>query len=114
MDHTRFANWVTIRVVHLLEQTIMGEPNYHIGPGCAAVHNCNSWFSLILHKKKVCFDPSLEPSNEGSQCMFSLSNRKKYIKIILKNPSYLGLLVQSIVSLTSPLRGQLVKCITTL
>ena len=40
--------------------------------------------SLISHKKKRNCDPTLEPShqngsNEGSQHMFSLRNKKKYL-----------------------------------
>ena len=45
---------------------------------------CNlTKFPLFLHKNIHC-DPSLEPSlrdgsNEGSQCMFSLRNKKSYL-----------------------------------
>ena len=36
MDHTRFADWVSIWVVHLIqEQTKVGGPNYSMGPDCA-------------------------------------------------------------------------------
>ena len=34
MDHIRFAKWVTIWVVYLLERTNAGGPNYHMGPDC--------------------------------------------------------------------------------
>ena len=39
---------------------------------------------------------------------------RKNISELSQTPPYLGPVVQSIVSLTSPLRGQLIKCITTL
>ena len=32
MNHTRFADWVTMWVVHLPERTETGGLNYHIGP----------------------------------------------------------------------------------
>ena len=35
MDCTRFADWVTILVVNLLERTDTGRPNYRIGLDCA-------------------------------------------------------------------------------
>ena len=49
----------------------------------------------ILHKNIFC-DSSLEPSrrdgsNEGSQYMFSLRNKKNYFLIILNTPSCLEL-----------------------
>ena len=51
---------------------------------------------IIFHISplKHIFDPSSEPScggesNEGSQNMFLLRNKKKYLLIILNNPSYL-------------------------
>ena len=52
-------------------------------------------FPVILHKN-ICCDPSLEPSwqdgsNEGSQCLFLLSNEPNNLKIILKIPHYLEL-----------------------
>ena len=63
---------------------------------------------LIFHKN-ICYDPSLEPShrdgsNEGSQCIFYFRNKENYQVPV----------VQSIISLMSSLRGQLVKCFTTL
>ena len=50
---------------------------------------------LIFHKN-LCCDPSLEMScqdgsNKGSQHMFLLRNKKKYLRIILNTPSYLEL-----------------------
>ena len=52
-------------------------------------------FSRISPEKIFC-DPPLEPSrrdgsNEGSQHMFSLTNKKNYLWIILNTPSYLKL-----------------------
>ena len=35
MNHTKCADWVTIREVHWPEQTETGRPNYHIEPDCA-------------------------------------------------------------------------------
>ena len=35
MNHTRFADWVTIWVAHLPERTETNWPNYSIGPDCA-------------------------------------------------------------------------------
>ena len=32
MNHTRFADWVTIWIVHLPDLTDTGEANYRIGP----------------------------------------------------------------------------------
>ena len=45
MDHTRFADWVTIWVVHLLKRTEMGGPNYRIGLTVGGMHSCNGWFN---------------------------------------------------------------------
>ena len=45
MNHTRFADWVTIWVVHLLEQTERGGPNYQT---VLSVHSCSSWFCLTF------------------------------------------------------------------
>ena len=36
MNHTRFSDWVTFWVVHLLEQIQMGRPYYLIGPDRAS------------------------------------------------------------------------------
>ena len=53
---------------------------------------------IIFHisPKNIFWDPSLEPShrdgsNEGSQHMFSLKNKKNYLWIIPVTPSYLEL-----------------------
>ena len=37
MNHMRFADLVTIWVVHLLEWTEIGGPNYRIGPDSAGI-----------------------------------------------------------------------------
>ena len=51
---------------------------------------------LISQKKKICCDPSLEPSrrdgsNGGSQNMFLWRNMANHPKIIPVTPSYLEL-----------------------
>ena len=47
-------------------------------------------------------------------CKLSLSHRKKSHEGAMKIVIHLGPVVQSIVSLTSLLRGQLIKCFMTL
>ena len=37
MNHTRFADWVTIWVLHFLERAETGGPNYCIGPDCGSL-----------------------------------------------------------------------------
>ena len=46
MNHKRFADWITILVVHLLEWT--GRPNYLIGPDVCTLHSCNSWYDSTI------------------------------------------------------------------
>ena len=45
---------------------------------------------------------------------FSLSMNKTHIAVTIRKTDQQGPVVQSFVSLTNPLRGQLVKCFTTL
>ena len=39
MNHTRFADWVTIWRAHVPERTELAGPNNRIGPDCAG-HAC--------------------------------------------------------------------------
>ena len=55
----------------------------------------NLGISSYISPLNIFCDPSLEPShrdgsNEGSQHMFSLRNKKNYVWIILNIPSYMG------------------------
>ena len=49
MNHTRLADWVTIWVVHLLEQTELIIPSDQT---VLAVHNCSSWFGLFFTERE--------------------------------------------------------------
>ena len=47
MNRTRFADWVTIWIIHLPDRPQTSRPNHCIGPDCRAMYSCNSWFDSI-------------------------------------------------------------------
>ena len=77
--------------------------------GCIVQENTQEVIKVFSHWNKTSLECGVSHIYTSTQHTFLLRNKKRYLRFTFKTPNYLGPVVQSIISLTSSLRGQLIK-----